>query len=110
MLSFSDTVSARSLTQRLVAQWVEFKAHCRPAAAAPGVAVDERAYRDIDRFEHAGGVCVFDADGQRIPRLPAWYWIRTRPFWPDLSELMLFWLCVPVSTAGLELGFLPDHD
>jgi len=27
------------------------------------------------------------------------------PFWPDLSELMLFWLCVPVSTAGLERGF-----
>ena len=33
-----------------------------------------------------------------------------RPFWPDLSELMLFWLCAPVSTAGLErLGGISFH-
>ena len=38
-------------------------------------------------------------------KLPAWYWIRTRPHWPDLSELMLYWLAAPVSTAGLERGF-----
>ena len=48
---------------------------------------------------------VLDADGQRVPKLAAWYWIRTRGFWPDLSELMLYWLCAPVSTAGLERGF-----
>ena len=38
-------------------------------------------------------------------RLPGYYWIRTRVFWPDLSELMLFWLAHPVCTAGLERGF-----
>ena len=38
-------------------------------------------------------------------RLPGYYWVRTREFWPDLSELMLYWLCVPVSTCGLERGF-----
>ena len=36
---------------------------------------------------------------------PARYWLRTRWHWPDLSELMLYWLTVPRSTAGLERGF-----
>ena len=38
-------------------------------------------------------------------KLPARYWIRTRPFWPDLSELMLLWLTTPISTACVERGF-----
>ena len=41
-----------------------------------------------------------------LPRFPGWYWIRKRPFWADLSELMLYWLCVPAITSGLELHFL----
>lgn len=94
-----------SLSQRLTAQWLEFKATCRPAPAAPGIATDERAFQDTDKFEYAGGVLQFNVEGLKINRLPAWYWIRTRPFWPDLSELMLFWLYAPVSTAGLERGF-----
>jgi hypothetical protein len=106
---------AQTVQQRLATQWLEFKSHCRPVAVAPGVAIDERGFRDSDRFDHSdGGVLQYDADGQKIPRLPAWYWIRTRAFWPDLSELMLFWLCVPVSTAGLERAFsfqtLVDQD
>ena len=36
---------------------------------------------------------------------PARYWIRTRAFWPDLSELMLLWLTTPISTACVERGF-----
>jgi hypothetical protein len=38
-------------------------------------------------------------------KLPARYWIRTRPFWRDLSELMLLWLTTPISTACVERGF-----
>jgi hypothetical protein len=33
---------------------------------------------------------------------PARYWIRMRPFWKELSEMMLFWLAVPISTACVE--------
>lgn len=40
-----------------------------------------------------------------LSKPPGWYWLRTRQHWPDLSELMLFWLCIPVSTAGLERAF-----
>ena len=28
-----------------------------------------------------------------------------RPFWRDLSELMLLWLTTPISTACVERGF-----
>ena len=91
-----------SLSQRLTAQWLEFKATCRPAPAAPGIATDERAFQDTDKLIMQVAFC--NVDVLKINRLPAWYWIR-RPFWPDLSELTLFWLCVPVSTAGLERGF-----
>jgi hypothetical protein len=35
---------------------------------------------------------------------PARYWIRMRPFWKELSEMMLFWLAVPISTACVECG------
>ena len=38
-------------------------------------------------------------------KLPARYWIRTRPFWPDLSELTLLWLTTPISTACVDRGF-----
>jgi hypothetical protein len=40
-----------------------------------------------------------------LNKLPAWYWIRSRPAWPHLSEMMLYWLVAPVSTAGLERAF-----
>ena len=33
---------------------------------------------------------------------PARYWIRMRPFWKELSEMMLFWLAVPISTARVS--------
>ena len=36
---------------------------------------------------------------------PAGYWIRTRPHWRELSEMMLYWLAVPISTACVERGF-----
>ena len=54
-----------------------------------------------------GGVNILfvtEADRATTPAA-ARYWIRTRHRWPDLSELMLFWLSIPVSTAGLERGF-----
>jgi len=35
---------------------------------------------------------------------PAGYWIRTRPHWRDMSEMMLYWLAVPISTACVERG------
>jgi hypothetical protein len=41
-------------------------------------------------------------------KLPARYWIRTRPFWPDLSELMLLWLKTPISTACVERLLVHD--
>lgn len=92
------------------------------AMAALGAPPDLREFGIKDRFEYKASVSaatlasdpelfggieeeVLDADGQRVPKLAAWYWIRTRGFWPDLSELMLYWLCAPVSTAGLERGF-----
>jgi hypothetical protein len=34
-----------------------------------------------------------------------YYWIRMWPFWKELSEMMLFWLAVPISTACVERGF-----
>ena len=46
--------------------------------------------------------CVTQNDSAK---LPGWYWVRTRKYWPDLSELMLFWLTAPISTAGVERGF-----
>ena len=50
----------------------------------------------------AGGVVAFTVtvEDKKLP-----YWIRTRPFWPDLSELMLLWLKAPISTACVERGF-----
>ena len=96
---------AMSLKQRLLKQWIDFKANCRPRAVGPGDAADGREFVDSDRFEYDAGAPRFDTEGERVSRLPGWYWIRTRQFWPDLSELMLFWLCAPVSTAGLERGF-----
>ena len=111
---------ATTLRQRLSMQWTEFVAFCRPVAlrVPHGAAVDMRAFGDSDRFQYETDTDkpLTDADGVKIPKLPAWYWIRTRRFWPDLSELMLFcqWLCAPVITAGLERGFsfqtLIDHD
>lgn len=59
---------------------------------------DGRAFIADDRFWDVGTL-------KQRPKLPAWYWIRTRAYWKDLSELMLFWLTPPVSTAGLERGF-----
>ena len=38
-------------------------------------------------------------------KCPAKYWLRTRKEWPDLAEVMLFWLTTPISTACLERGF-----
>jgi hypothetical protein len=38
-------------------------------------------------------------------KCPAKYWLRTRKEWPDLAEIMLFWLTTPISTACLERGF-----
>jgi hypothetical protein len=69
--------------QRLVAQWFLFKT------------------RSVIK---GGETFITEADRVSTPSA-AKYWVRTRPLWPDLSELMLFWLCVPVSTAGLERGF-----
>lgn len=63
-------------------QWIEFKV--RASAAAVG---DARTVTSADR------------------KCPARYWIRTRPFWPDLSEVVLLWLMTPISTACVERGF-----
>ena len=70
------------LIPALLLQWAEFKR--RVAAAAPD---DIRTVTAADQ------------------RLTARYWIRTRPLWPDLSELMLLWLTTPISTACVERGF-----
>ena len=44
---------------------------------------------------------ITDADAA----IPANFWIRTRHAWCDLSELMLYWLTTPISTACIERGF-----
>ena len=82
-----------TLRQRLIAQWTSFKAFCRPRPRAPGTAADDREYAQRDRFECDAlkfGAPKGDAEGKWTPKLPAWYWIRTRVFWPVLSELMLY--------------------
>ncbi len=94
-----------TLKERLLNQGHIFTAHCRPRARALGAAPDLREFIDSDRYFYSEDGPVFDAEGLKQDQLPAWYWIRTRVFWPDLSELMLYWLCAPVSTAGLERGF-----
>ena len=70
------------LVDTLTIQWAVYKT--RAAAAVVG---DLRTVTSADR------------------QLPARYWIRTRPFWPGLSELMLLWLTTPISTACVERGF-----
>lgn len=69
------------LKQRLLQQWIAFK----------------------------GKVLTVGSDAFCAPNTSpsdgALYWIRTRQYWPDLSELMLFWLTSPVSTCRLERGF-----
>ena len=76
----SDMKAGKSLQARILDGWSDFITYC-------AVKGDSRK--------------VTPADQQK----PALFWIRTRPFWPDLSELMIYWLTVPVSTAGLERGF-----
>ena len=44
---------------------------------------------------------VTDADRSS----PAKFWIRTRHIYGELSELMLYWLSTPISTACVERGF-----
>jgi hypothetical protein len=75
---------------RLRAQWAAFKLVAN-AGCPHSICID-------DFFFDAGKTT------QR-PKPMAWYWIRTRPHWQDLSELMLYWLTAAVSTAGLERGF-----
>jgi hypothetical protein len=109
-VDFEDAMPAnlaQTTKQRLLRQWIDFKAHCRPPALIAGAPVDGHAYIDSDRYDYNAltNTVILDADGNKVSKLSAWYWIRTRPFFPDLSELMLFWLCAPVSTAGLERGF-----
>ena len=47
--------------------------------------------------------CTVMVEDKKLP-----YWIRTRPFWPDLSELMLLWLKTPISTACVERLLVHD--
>lgn len=68
------------LKQRLILQW-------RDLSRYHNVAGDRREIRPSDKEQ------------------PAAYWLRKRQDWPDLSELMLYWLAAPVSTAGVERGF-----
>jgi hypothetical protein len=98
---------AMTLKQRLLQQWALFKAHCRPQPRPPGHATDLREFGESDRYEcdPLTRMVLYDTGGIPVPKLPAWYWIRTRLFWRDLFELMLYWLTAPVSTAGFERGF-----
>ena len=70
----------QTLQQRLVSQWLECKANCRPVAAAPGTAINNRGYVDSDPLRILRWCSTNDADRQKIPRLPVWYWICTRDF------------------------------
>ena len=62
-------------------QWSEFIAHVN-------VALDPLRYTSDDK-----------------KKKPAYYWIRTRHAWPELSALMLYWLSRAVGTENLERGF-----
>lgn len=52
--------------------------------------------------EFTGVFCELSESEKREAGL---YWLRTRDRWGELSELMLYWLCTPISTACVERGF-----
>lgn len=53
------------------------------------------------QFAAFAGVPVKDDDKKDV----ATFWVRARNKWPDLAELMLFWLTFPISTSDVERGF-----
>ena len=71
---------AHGLSGTLKRQWLDFKAFVN-------IKMDHRGATTADKAQPAG------------------YWIRTRHHWRELSEMMLYWLAVPISTACVERAF-----
>jgi hypothetical protein len=63
----------------------------------------KKQWLDFKRFVNVVGDARAATSSNKTK--PARYWIRMRPFWKELSEMMLFWLAVPISTACVERGF-----
>jgi len=80
MTTTQTTTLDVGLLGKLKKQWLDFKSFIN-------VVGDARAATSSDKAK------------------PARYWIRMRPFWKELLEMMLFWLAVPISTACVERGF-----
>lgn len=63
----------------------------------------KKQWLDFKRFVNVVGDARAATSSDKTK--PARYWIRIRPFWKELSEMMMFWLAVPISTACVERGF-----
>ena len=112
---FNDTIGALPFVPegKELPRWPwSWKERAPPVAAGDGGGGAAAAAADEDLHLDAGLLATLQVEWSRFKaftvtvedkKLP--YWIRTRPFWPDLSELMLLWLKAPISTACVERGF-----